>query len=53
MAQRVSGHAHDDPWMGFGPAIAALIGLHVAVLAFWLFKVTFGNNGRRTKVSVD
>lgn len=54
MAAPAAGHAHSsDPWMGYGPAVAALIGLHLAALLFWLFKVTFGNTGRRTKVSVD
>ena len=41
-----------DPWMGFGPVIAGLIGLHIAALAFWLWKVTFGS-GKRMKVAVD
>ncbi len=43
---------HHDPWMGFGPVIVALIGLHVAALLFWLWKVTFGG-GKRVKVAVD
>ena len=44
--------SHHDPWMGFGPVIVGLIGLHVAALAFWLWKVTFGGI-KRVKVAVD
>lgn len=45
--------ASNDPWMGYGSLIAALIGLHVAALIFWLVMVVFNERKNRKQSHQD